>query len=201
LLPILIKEKKMKYLLLALLLSLNVFAQDVPEEPPAPAPEKMYYTSGGWFGPWPVVEIGTETANGTPECEATLLEDGRPVSRSWVKLAGDGKVSCPVEIDLTRKNTALGIAAVREAINSKKQLMSCGNDLIASLGLSNASKGLTKVQRKKYIKDFADIFDQIKAGSLDLAVEDIADIAADGVVVTEQEKTDVIAKLNECMGL
>jgi len=191
----------MKYILGILLLTTSIMAQDVPVEPEPAPPEKMYYTATGWFGPWPEVAIGESTPNGTPECEATILEDGMPVPRNWVKLAGDGKVFCPVEIDQTRKDEALAIIAVSEAIQAKVAQATCGSLAAAKIAvdLGNKDPALTIAQRKQFLLDFSDIFTQIKAGSIDLAISDMSLVVPDGTIVTDTDKVKYLAYINECL--
>jgi hypothetical protein len=48
------------------------------------------------------------------------------------------------------------------------------------------------------IKAYADILDQLKAGAVDLAKEDIQAVSADGIIVTEQDKPDIVNFITEC---
>lgn len=76
--------------------------------------------------------------------------------------------------------------------------MNCGKRTIATLLVQNASKGLTKRQIKQMNKAYRDIKELLETGSLDSAKEEIEAVVADGTLVTEADKTALIAELDSC---
>lgn len=62
----------------------------------------------------------------------------------------------------------------------------------------NYGKGLTKIQVKKFVKDMKDIIDLIDAASLESAREDILAVIADGTIITEADKNEMLSVIDSC---
>jgi hypothetical protein len=88
--------------------------------------------------------------------------------------------------------------ALASAMNLAKKAMTCGDDVIALMGVLNMSKGLNRGQMKSLVSDYSEIKSLLESGALETAKEEIADKVADGVLLLEADKTALIAKLNEC---
>lgn len=86
-------------------------------------------------------------------------------------------------------------ADIEQAIVKK---VSCGEATINFISKNNIKKQLTVEQRRTMVQTYSIIFDLLKAGSLDIAKIDIQAIVADGTIVTEQDKTDVLAFIVSC---
>lgn len=179
-----IKEIVMKYLLILLILPLSIFATD-----------KFYYRSNGWFSSSDAIAIGTTTNKGDVECAATILDNGRPVPRSWVKLS-NGKVKCPVEIDQARKDLALAEDADRALLDLRMKKISFGQLLIGKIANRNDVKGLTLGQYQTLSAQLTPIQNLLSSGSLDTAKMAVQAITADGTIITEADKTFAINEID-----
>lgn len=71
----------------------------------------------------------------------------------------------------------------------------CLGELVID-SMVEAKRSLTTAQRKQLGKDMADIEDALRRGNLDVAEEDINAINPDGVIITSQNKTDVLLIIN-----
>jgi hypothetical protein len=99
-------------------------------------------------------------------------------------------------------------AAYEAAQASKKQLeiellmvqkaRDCGSRAINVMSLRNAKKGLSKEQRKQILTIYEDIKNMLDVGSLDNAKDAITSAIADGVLITEQDKTAMIEAIVSC---
>lgn len=76
--------------------------------------------------------------------------------------------------------------------------MSCGKSVKAFIGALNVSKGLTQTQIKQIILTYAEINSYLDGGALDTAITEIALLTADGVLITESDKTNIVSKINSC---
>ena len=103
----------------------------------------------------------------------------------------------PSNFSIEQKDISAELAeqALEQAIEQK---IKCGESAVKYIAKNNVKKQLTKAQRKQMIKSYADILDQLKAGAVDLAKEDIQAVSADGIIVTEQDKTDIVNFITEC---
>lgn len=103
----------------------------------------------------------------------------------------------PSNFSIEQKDISAELAeqALEQAIEQK---IKCGESAVKYIAKNNVKKQLTKAQRKQMIKAYADILDQLKAGAVDLAKEDIQAVSADGTIVTEQDKTDIVNFITEC---
>lgn len=103
----------------------------------------------------------------------------------------------PSNFSIEQKDISAELAeqALEQAIQKK---INCGESAVKFIAKNNVKKNLTKSQRKQMIKTYADILDQLKAGAVDLAKEDIQAVSADGTIVSEQDKTDIVNFITEC---
>ena len=103
----------------------------------------------------------------------------------------------PSNFSIEQKDISAELAeqALQQAIQKK---INCGESAVKFIAKNNVKKNLTKSQRKQMIKTYADILDQLKAGAVDLAKEDIQAVSADGTIVSEQDKTDIVNFITEC---
>lgn len=93
--------------------------------------------------------------------------------------------------EVVRKAKESAIAMATKAIN-------CGKRVIAMLVVQNASKGLDTTQIKAMNASYSTIKDLLETGSLTSAREEILAATADGVLVTETDKTVLVAELDLC---
>ena len=103
----------------------------------------------------------------------------------------------PSNFSIEQKDISAELAeqALEQAIQKK---INCGESAVKFIAKNNVKKNLTKAQRKQMIKTYADILDQLKAGAVDLAKEDIQAVSADGTIVSEQDKTDIVKFITAC---
>jgi len=99
-------------------------------------------------------------------------------------------------------------AAYEAAQASKKQLeiellmvqkaRNCGSRAINVMSLRNAKKGLSKEQRKQILTIYEDIKNMLDVGSLDNAKDAINSATADGILITESDKSSMIETIVGC---
>lgn len=99
-------------------------------------------------------------------------------------------------------------AAYEAAQASKKQLeielaqvqkaRDCGSRAINVMSLRNAKKGLSKLQRKQILAIYEDIKNMLDVGSLDNAKDAINSATADGILITEADKSSMIESIVGC---
>lgn len=99
-----------------------------------------------------------------------------------------------------KKNEAAAKLAMENAINAAKKAMDCGKQVQALLLVRNAPKQLTTAQIKQMVEIYAPIKQLLDTGSLVSAKEEIQSVTADGVLVTEADKTALIAEIDKCSG-
>lgn len=89
-------------------------------------------------------------------------------------------------------------ASFQAGMNIARKAQACGKDTMAYMLVRNASKGLSNAQKKQLVKSFADIKGLLEVGSLDSAKEEISIAVADGVIITEADKTALNAYIDGC---
>ena len=99
-------------------------------------------------------------------------------------------------------------AAYEAAQASKKQLeiellmvqkaRNCGSRAINVMSLRNVKKGLSKEQRKQILTIYEDIKNMLDVGSLDNAKDAINSATADGILITESDKSSMIETIVGC---
>lgn len=99
-------------------------------------------------------------------------------------------------------------AAYEAAQASKKQLeielaqvqkaRDCGSRAINVMSFRNAKKGLSKQQRKQILTIYEDIKNMLDVGSLDNAKDAINSATADGILITEADKSSMIESIVGC---
>jgi len=85
--------------------------------------------------------------------------------------------------------------ALEQAIAKK---IACGEATIKFIAKNNVKKQLTVEQRRTMVQTYSGILDLLKSGSVDIAKVDIQNVTADGTIVTEQDKTDIVAFITAC---
>jgi hypothetical protein len=95
-------------------------------------------------------------------------------------------------VDITEQ---LADAALDKAIADK---LACGEKAIKFIAKSNVKKNLSKGQIKQMVKTYSDIFDLLKAGAIDTALEDMQNATVDGTILTSEDKTSIINFLTNC---
>lgn len=89
--------------------------------------------------------------------------------------------------------------ALENAMNAAQKAMDCGKTVQKLLLVRNSVKGLTTTQIKQMVATYSSIKQLLDTGSLVSAKEEIQAITADGVLVTEGDKTALIAEINKCL--
>jgi hypothetical protein len=79
--------------------------------------------------------------------------------------------------------------------------MDFGKNLMAEYGASNIVSGLTLAQVKQVMLVTADVQAALLSGSLYVALDEVANIVPDGVVVTESKITDFRHKIQDYLGM
>lgn len=96
------------------------------------------------------------------------------------------------------QTTKATLQAKEAAISYAQKLMACGNKVVAYMLVRNQPKALTTAQVDTLVQTYAPIKSLLETGSLTTAKEKIAAVVADGVVVTEADKTALIAEIDLC---
>lgn len=95
---------------------------------------------------------------------------------------------------LQQSNMAAALAAA-------KKIRNCGESVIDLILVRNQAKGLSTSQVKIMVGTYAPIQGLLTSGSLVSAKEEILNVTADGVLVTEGDKTALAARIDECLAL
>lgn len=72
-----------------------------------------------------------------------------------------------------------------------------GNQVIDAMGKRSRTKSLSTAQRKALSSQTDTIDRLLRQGSLDAAEEEINAITADGTVITEKDKSDMLLIINQ----
>lgn len=96
---------------------------------------------------------------------------------------------------LTEKNQK---AQYEAALGQATKAMDCGRRVIAVLIVRNASKSLTTQQVGQMVATYAQPKGLLETGSLVTAKEVISSITADGLLVTEADKTALTSEIDNC---
>lgn len=92
------------------------------------------------------------------------------------------------------------IQAKESAIAYAQKLMACGQRVMAYMLVRNQPKQLSTSQVDLLVQTYAPIKALLETGSLTTAAEKIQAVVADGVVVTEADKTALVNEINSCKG-
>lgn len=98
--------------------------------------------------------------------------------------------------DVTAQRTSA--AALSSALRNAQKAMDCGRSAQALLLVRNATKGLTTTQIKQMVSTYSSIKQLLDTGSLVSSIEEIEEIEADGILVTESDKTALVIHINGC---
>lgn len=162
--------------------------------------EKSYYTGTsnivtGWIHTWPDDQLDSIDEI----CEAIInATTGKPEDIRHLKLNGDGTLKCPPEIDAARVAIADTQDADIQAMVDAKSAIDCGLKVKSRMLVQNASKSLTDTQKINILSTYSTIDALLSAGSLATARVEILAVTADGVMVTEADKTALVAELDLC---
>ena len=102
----------------------------------------------------------------------------------------------PVIVDVTAEETAKATQAAIDA--AIQQNIDCGDKIIKLIARKNLTKGLSKAQIKSIVSTYSPILDLFKSGALNSGLEDVEALTPDGILITEQDKTDIISEANGC---
>lgn len=84
--------------------------------------------------------------------------------------------------------------------NQVKSLRECLAGVIDTLVIRNASKGLTKPQVKQMVQAYQPIMALLQSASGATARDEILAVNADGLLVTEADKTALVLEIDKCLG-
>lgn len=98
-------------------------------------------------------------------------------------------------VNLVDISAELAEQALEQAIAKK---IACGEATIKFIAKNNVKKQLTVEQRRTMVQTYSGIHDLLKSGSVDIAKADIQNVTADGTIVTEQDKTDIVEFITAC---
>lgn len=91
----------------------------------------------------------------------------------------------------SKKQLEIELAQVQKARD-------CGSRAINVMSLRNAKKGLSKQKRKQILTIYEDIKNMLDVGSLDNAKDAINSATADGILITEADKSSMIESIVGC---
>jgi hypothetical protein len=158
-----------------------------------------------------------EACSGEADCELKLSEkncvDGRwalmdaEFTETWCnKITGYSQILSGRNIVIENATTKATYEAEQAAkaqmdgaISQAKAAMECGRTVKALLMVRNAPKGLSKGQIKQMVNTYAEIDSLLESGSLATAKDEIAAITPDGTLVTEGDKTALMAEIDKCL--
>lgn len=111
-----------------------------------------------------------------------------------------------IVVENAAKKTAYetGIAqekALEDGIAQALKRINHGKRIIALLVVRNASKSLNKGQIKQMNATYAEIKGLLETGSLETAKDEIVAITPDGTIVTDADKTALVAEIDKFLGL
>jgi hypothetical protein len=90
-------------------------------------------------------------------------------------------------------------AQMRAALAQARRLRECGNNVIDLLLVRNAPKNLSTAQVKQIVSTYSSIQALLQSGSLNSAKEEIQAVEADGILVTNEDKTALVAEIDKCL--
>lgn len=152
-----------------------------------------------------------ESCEGKSECELLLTEKTCSVNK-WPLIDADyTEVYCvevvgkKIEVDEVLKSQKLAQKAASDqfegALNLAKKLRECGGRVMDLMLVRNQPKNLTTAQVKELVATYEPIQGLLSSGSLNSAKEEIAAVTADGVLVTNADKTALTNEINKCLSL
>ena len=74
----------------------------------------------------------------------------------------------------------------------------CGRSVKAYIGAVNVSKLLTSAQIKQMLNTYEEVNRMLDGGALDTAIEEMNALTPDGILISESDRTNIIAKINGC---
>jgi hypothetical protein len=114
-----------------------------------------------------------------------------------MKVEGKKLVNNPTK-QLAYEQAQLAKAQLASALALAEKAQVCGRSAMALLLVRNASKNLSTAQVKTMVANYASVKQLLESGSLTSAQEEISAVVADGVLITEADKSALIAHINGC---
>jgi hypothetical protein len=169
------------------------------------AAEKFYYIKNGWLGTSEQVEVNgvfIQTPNGFPLCEATIIDHNTnfPIPYSYLERDSNDVILCPVQISESRKNQELAKDLIEKAIIKKSIDRECGEKIVDFVAYKNDLKSLTDQQRIDMSALYSLPKMLLKDGSLLIAKSKISEIIPDGILITASDQSEIISRINSCLG-
>ena len=90
-------------------------------------------------------------------------------------------------------------AQVESGIAKAQNLRACGERVMALMLVRNQPKNLTTAQVKQVVSTYSSIKSLLGSGSLVSAREEILAVTADGVLVTDTDKTALASEVDKCL--
>jgi hypothetical protein len=87
----------------------------------------------------------------------------------------------------------------KEIEKAIKKNFDCGEKAIRHIAKLNVAKQLNKGQRKQMINSYAEILNILKSGAVDIAIDEINSVNADGTIVTANDKTSIVNYIQGCL--
>lgn len=134
----------------------------------------------------------------TPQARTIYTLEPNEVYCTWVR---PEQVLVNASLKGTYESEKTVEDAQNAAVSQAKLNMECGRNVQALLVVRNAAKNLTTTQVKQVIQTYSIIKQLLDSGSLNTAKEEIQAVTPDGTLVTEEDKTALINKIDECLGL
>ena len=122
--------------------------------------------------------------------------DGLNISDVGLSTLGGKSV---LVVDAAKQQVRLDVQALLNTKRAKRINRICGQGVIDSISLANDSKNLTRSQKKTLITDNRATLDFLSVGSLQEAKDELLETPADGILITESDKVDIVAAIDECL--
>lgn len=156
-------------------------------------------------------ESEEEVCDGQSDCESKLEEKVCPgvlqkfISANFTKVYCVellGKKLLKDSVGWSSHKAGLAAQAQLEAgLAMARKLRECGGRAMDLMLVRNQPKGLSVPQVALLLETYAPIQLQLSSGSLVTAKTAIQAVAADGVIVTEGDKSALVSEIDKCLGL
>jgi hypothetical protein len=100
----------------------------------------------------------------------------------------------------TKETEIAADKAKRELIRNKMKDINFGKQVIALISVQNDAKNLNSTQIKQMLSTYATIEALLGVGSIDTAKGEVEAITPDGTLVTQANKDEILAMINEYLG-
>lgn len=100
-------------------------------------------------------------------------------------------------LNQTKKDERLAAELLAGRVADRVIKIQRGDEVIALISILNEDKGLNASQVQTFVSTYAPIMQMVQSGSFPTAKTMVEAVTPDGVIVTADDKTKIIAKLDE----